>query len=62
MAASLMDKRTFITTSPYQVPSVDVTQDLPTFSLDTTFKSLFKIVKGTPRYKLYRGALFVLIQ
>jgi hypothetical protein len=33
-----MDKRTPITTSPYQVPSVDVTPDLPTFSLDTTFK------------------------
>ena len=33
-----MDKRTPITTSPYQVPSVDVTPDPPIFSLVTTFK------------------------
>jgi hypothetical protein len=38
MAASLKDKRTPITTPPYQVPSVDVTPDPPIFSLDTTFK------------------------
>ncbi len=39
MAASLKDKRTPITTPPHQVPSVDVTLDPPTFSLDTTFNS-----------------------
>ncbi len=38
MAASLKDKRTPITTPPYQVPSVDVTPDPPIFSLVTTFK------------------------
>jgi hypothetical protein len=38
MAASSKDKRTPFTTPPYQVPSVDVTLDPPTFSLDTTFK------------------------
>jgi hypothetical protein len=37
MAASLKDKRTPITTPPYQVPSVDVTPDPPIFSLATTF-------------------------
>ncbi len=37
MAASLKDKGTPITTSPYQVPSVDVTPDPPIFSLVTTF-------------------------
>jgi hypothetical protein len=37
MAASLKDKRTPITTPPYQVPSVDVTPDPPIFSLVTTF-------------------------
>jgi hypothetical protein len=37
MAASLKDKRTPITTHPYQVPSVDVTPDPPIFSLVTTF-------------------------
>jgi hypothetical protein len=40
MAASLKDKRTPITTPPYQVPSVDVTPDPPIFSLVTTFKYL----------------------
>jgi hypothetical protein len=34
-----MDKRTPITTPPYQVPSVDVTPDPPIFSLVTTFKT-----------------------
>jgi hypothetical protein len=38
MAATLKDKRTPITTPPYQVPSVDVTPDPPIFSLITTFK------------------------
>ena len=38
MAASSKDKRTPITTPPYQVPSADVTPDPPTFSLDTTIK------------------------
>jgi len=38
MAALLKDKRTPITTPPYQVPSVDVTSDPPIFSLVTTFK------------------------
>ncbi len=33
----LKDKRTPITTPPYQVPSVDVTPDPPFFSLVTTF-------------------------
>jgi hypothetical protein len=37
MAALLKDKRTPITTPPYQVSSVDVTQDPPFFSLVTTF-------------------------
>jgi hypothetical protein len=37
MAASLKDKRTHITTPPYQVPSVDVTPDPPIFSLVITF-------------------------
>jgi hypothetical protein len=37
MEASLKDKRTLITTPPYQVPSVDVTPDPPIFSLVTTF-------------------------
>jgi hypothetical protein len=46
MAASLKDKRTPITTPPYQVPSVDVTLDPPTFSLDTTFKNE-KMLTGT---------------
>ncbi len=32
-----MDKRTPITTPPYQVPCVDVTPDPPIFSLVTTF-------------------------
>jgi hypothetical protein len=41
MAASSNDKRTPITTPPYQVPSVDVTPDPPTFSLDTTFNTIF---------------------
>jgi hypothetical protein len=40
MAASLKDKRTPITTPPYQVPIVDVTPDPPTFSLETTFKEI----------------------
>jgi hypothetical protein len=43
MAASLKDKRTPITTPPYQVPIVDVTLDLPTFSLDTTFKAKYSV-------------------
>ncbi len=34
-----MDKRTPITTPPYQVPSVDVTPDPPIFSLVTTFNA-----------------------
>jgi hypothetical protein len=38
MAASLKDKRTPITTPPYQVPGVDVTPDPPIFLLVTTFK------------------------
>ena len=38
MAASLKEKRTPITTPPYQVPSVDATPDQPIFSLVTTFK------------------------
>jgi hypothetical protein len=38
MAASLKDKRTPITTPPYQEPSVDVTPDPAIFSLVTTFK------------------------
>ncbi len=37
----IKDKRTPITTPPYQVLSVDVTLDPPTFSLDTTFKRCF---------------------
>jgi hypothetical protein len=41
MAASLKGKRTPITTPPYQVPSVDITQDPPIFSLVTTFKVYF---------------------
>ncbi len=41
MAASTSDKRMPITTSPYNVPSVDVTPDQSTFSLDTTFKGTF---------------------
>jgi hypothetical protein len=32
-----MDKRTPITTPPYQVPIFDVTPDLPIFSLVTTY-------------------------
>jgi hypothetical protein len=39
MAASLKEKRTPITTPPYQVPSVDVAPDPPIFSLVTTFKT-----------------------
>jgi hypothetical protein len=35
MAVSLKDKRTPITTPPYQVPSVDVTPDPPIFSRRT---------------------------
>jgi hypothetical protein len=46
MAASLNDKRTPITTPPYQVPSVDVTPDPPIFSLVTTFKQR----KNPPKY------------
>ncbi len=38
VVSSLTDKKTPITTPPYQVPSVDVTPDLPIFSLVTTFK------------------------
>jgi hypothetical protein len=38
MAASSKDKRTPITTPLYKVPSVDVTPDLSTFSLDITLK------------------------
>jgi hypothetical protein len=38
MAASLKGKRTPITTPSYQLSSVDVTPDLPIFSLVTTFK------------------------
>ncbi len=39
MAASLNDKRTPITTPPYQLPSVDITPDPPIYSLVTTFKN-----------------------
>jgi hypothetical protein len=46
MAASLKDKRTPITTPPYQVPSVDVTQDPPIFLLVTTFKNNIKVMKS----------------
>jgi hypothetical protein len=42
MAASLKDKKTPITTPPYQVPSVDVTPGPPIFSLVTTFKQCKK--------------------
>ncbi len=38
MAASLKNKRTPITSPPYQVTSVDVTPDTHIFSLVTTFK------------------------
>jgi hypothetical protein len=41
MAASLKEKRTPVTTPPYQVPSVDVTPDPPIFSLVTTYKEQF---------------------
>jgi hypothetical protein len=41
MAYSTSDKRMRITTSPYNVPSADVTPDQPIFSLDTIFKSLY---------------------
>jgi hypothetical protein len=44
MAASSKDKRTPITTPPYQVPSVDATSDQPIFSLVTTFKQIFEII------------------
>jgi hypothetical protein len=55
MAASSKDKRTPITTPPYQVPSADVTPDPPTFSLDTTFKIgvpyyMFTEQHGTVQY------------
>jgi hypothetical protein len=40
MEASTSDKRMPITTSPYNVPSVDVIPDQPTFSLDTTLKTI----------------------
>jgi hypothetical protein len=42
MTASTSDKRMPITPSPYNVPSVDVTPDQPTFSLETTFHALKK--------------------
>jgi hypothetical protein len=51
-AASSKDKRTPITTPPYKVPSVDVTPDPSTFSLDTTFKELFYRSK---RILLFKG-------
>jgi hypothetical protein len=44
MAALLKDKRTPITTPPYQVISVDVTPDPPIFSLVTTFNVYYKTV------------------
>jgi hypothetical protein len=44
MAASSKDKRTPITTPPYQVPSVDATPDQPIFALVTTFK----VILGHP--------------
>ncbi len=44
MAASLKDKRTPITTPPYQVPSVDVTPDPPIFLLVTTFNDCHRSV------------------
>jgi hypothetical protein len=44
MAASLKDKRTPITTPPYQVPNIDVTPDPPIFSLVTTFNNSLKII------------------
>jgi hypothetical protein len=43
MAAALKDKRTPITTPPYQVPSVDP----PIFSLVTTF-NYQNVVDGSP--------------
>ncbi len=49
----LKDKRTPVTTPPYQVPSVDVTLDPPTFSLDTTFKIV--TIKGIDRSFELRG-------
>ncbi len=47
LAASTSDKRMPITTSPYNVPSVDVTPDKPTFSLDTTFIVLYIFIPCT---------------
>jgi hypothetical protein len=52
MAASLKDKRTPITTPPYQVPSVDVTPDQPIFSLVTTFKEPKDRFQGTNSVRL----------
>ncbi len=46
MAALLKDKRTPITTPPYQVPNVDVTPDPPIFSLVTTFKMKISPIKN----------------
>jgi len=39
MAASLKEKRTPITTPPYQVPCVDIAPASPIFSLVTTFNT-----------------------
>jgi hypothetical protein len=52
MAASSKDKRTPITTPPYQVPSADVTPEPPTFSLDTTFKMACEYNKMTLQFFL----------
>jgi hypothetical protein len=53
MVASLKDKRTPITTPPYQVPSVDVTPDPPIFSLVTTFKDSVKKYASASIYNTY---------
>jgi hypothetical protein len=57
MAASLKDKRTPITTPPYQVPSVDISPDSPIFSRcaagSTTI--FFAIYLGTEPVATYRG-------
>jgi hypothetical protein len=54
MAASLKDKRTPITTPPYQVPSVDVTPDPPIFSLVTTFNLKAALCEGDNKSYRYR--------
>jgi hypothetical protein len=51
MAASSKDKRTPITTPPYQVPSVDVTPDPPIFLLVTTFNGY--IILKVPKCEIF---------